>query len=317
MSRRASRCPLLQDELAIGGWAIEARLYAENPATGFLPSTGPLDHLRLPEGIRVDSGVEQGDAVTSHYDPMIAKLIVHAPTRQAAAARLAEACGQVQVWPVRTNAAFLARALDDPDFRAGQVDTGFIERHGEHLIPAAEPPQTVLEAAALALLPLPSADPWRALAGFRGAAEPERRVAVEVNDIGHLVTIDPAVPALLATATIGEDRVIFADGEAWAFSEPRAEHVGGGHGLSDGAILAPMPGRIVHVSVSDGDPVKKGDTLLTLEAMKMEHRLTAPFCGTVTGLAVGMGDQVSEADVLLKVEARDGPTHPPATGNRT
>ena len=131
--------PKRQDELAISGWAMEARLYAENPATGFLPSIGRLDRLRLPNDIRVDSGVEEGGEITAHYDPMIAKLIVHAASRTEAAAKLAKACGQIEVWPVRTNAGFLARAASHADFIAGRIDTGFIERHGAQLIPGIEP----------------------------------------------------------------------------------------------------------------------------------------------------------------------------------
>jgi len=129
--------PLTQDQIRLDGWAMEARLYAEDPARGFLPSTGPLEHFRLPEpgdGVRVDSGVEQGGEVTPYYDPMFAKLIAHAPTREAAAAKLADACRAVQVWPVKTNAAFLARCLANPDFVAGQVETGFIAERGEYLV---------------------------------------------------------------------------------------------------------------------------------------------------------------------------------------
>jgi acetyl/propionyl-CoA carboxylase alpha subunit len=115
--------PCTQKDLQINGWAMEARLYAENPSTGFLPSTGPLRHLRLPADIRVDSGVEEGGEVTGFYDPMIAKLIVHAPNRKAAARKLAAACASVEVWPVHTNAAFLARVADDAAFVAAEIDT--------------------------------------------------------------------------------------------------------------------------------------------------------------------------------------------------
>src|SRR6266850_880048 len=110
--------PRTQQDLQIHGWAMEARLYAENPTAGFLPSTGPLRHLRLPFGLRVDSGIEEGGEVTGYYDPMIAKLIVHAPNREAAARKLTAACAGVEVWPVRTNAAFLARVAGDAAFRS-------------------------------------------------------------------------------------------------------------------------------------------------------------------------------------------------------
>ncbi|WP_295246533.1 biotin carboxylase N-terminal domain-containing protein, partial [uncultured Brevundimonas sp.] len=116
--------PLKQDEIQLNGWAMEARLYAEDPANGFLPSIGKLEHFVMPEGIRVDTGVEQGGEVSQFYDPMIAKLIVHEDTREAAAARLAEAAGEVEVWPVKANAGFLKRCLEHPRFVAGDVDTG-------------------------------------------------------------------------------------------------------------------------------------------------------------------------------------------------
>ena len=154
--------PKSQAELSITGWAMEARLYAENPATGFLPSTGPLDRLRFPANVRVDSGVEEGGAVTPFYDPMIAKLIVHGATRTQAAQRLAAAARGTQVWPVRTNAAFLVRAAAHPDFVAGRVDTGFIARHADALIAPAEPSAEVIAAAAAAILPPVTDDPWTA-----------------------------------------------------------------------------------------------------------------------------------------------------------
>jgi acetyl/propionyl-CoA carboxylase alpha subunit len=126
--------PLEQDEITLDGWAMEARLYAENPATGFLPSTGKLTHFRLPEGdVRVDSAVEEGGEVTPFYDPMIAKLIAHGVDREDAAQRLAEACRLVEVWPVKTNAAFLAKCASHPDFVDGAVDTGFIEARLDEL----------------------------------------------------------------------------------------------------------------------------------------------------------------------------------------
>ena len=183
--------PKRQDELAISGWAMEARLYAENPATGFLPSIGRLDRLRLPNDIRVDSGVEEGGEITAHYDPLIAKLIVHAPDRTEAAAKLAKACGQIEVWPVKTNAGFLARAASHADFIAGRIDTGFIERHGAQLIPGIEPDATVLQAAAQALVSNQTNDPWTALTGFRIASPLHNDVAVQIAGKTYMVAVDP------------------------------------------------------------------------------------------------------------------------------
>jgi len=293
--------PRAQDELSIGGWAMEARLYAESPASGFLPSTGPLDHLRLPvDGIRVDSGVEEGGEVTPYYDPMIAKLIAHAPGRAGAAAKLAGACRSVEIWPVRTNAAFLARAAADPDFVAGRIDTGFIERHADRLVPSAEPSERVRVAAARALMPPPGNDPWTALAGFRENAEPVLRVAVEIAGVEHVVTAGPAEAGAHVVGT-GDGRVLFLDGEAWPFGPPVADHVAGGGAVSDGAILAPMPGKVIAVEVAEGQAVSAGQKLLVLEAMKMEQALLAPFDGVVEALKAEAGAQVGEGTLLARI----------------
>ncbi len=287
--------PKRQDELSINGWAMEARLYAENPSTGFLPSTGPLDRLRFPADVRIDSGVEEGGEVTPYYDPMIAKLIVHGATRHEAAAKLAAAARGTQVWPVRTNAAFLARAAAHPDFFAGRVDTGFIERHADALIPAAEPSPAVLAAAAAAILPAVTGDPWTSLRGFRTNAAPSSQVAVEVAGKPYLVTGDQASAAVVA------DGVLFLDGEAWPFGPRRADHIAGA-GEGDGAILAPMPGRVIAVLVEAGQAVTKGQRMLVLEAMKMEQALLAPFDGVVAELKVTEGAQVSEGTMLARID---------------
>ncbi|CAH1652525.1 ATP-binding protein [Chelatococcus asaccharovorans] len=298
--------PLRQDDLAIRGWAMEARLYAENPATGFLPSTGRLDRLHLPATVRVDSGVEEGGAVTPYYDPMIAKLIAHGPERRAVLATLAEACRSVEVWPVRTNAAFLARCLDDADFAAGRVDTGFIERHADRLVPSGEPDAGILQAAVRALLEPGDGGPWTALTGFRMAAPAQRTVAVTVAGKGHRVILDQDGPADGDTVAVMPDgtRVLFADGEAWPFAAPAADVATGG-AASDGALLAPMPGRVISVDVAEGDAVRQGERLIVLEAMKMEHGLTAPFDGVVTELKAMTGEQVSEGTLLARV-AKNG-----------
>ncbi len=291
--------PRTQDELSINGWAMEARLYAENPATGFLPSIGPLDRLRFPADVRIDSGVEEGGAVTPWYDPMIAKLIVHGSSRREAAAKLAAAARGTQVWPVRTNAAFLARAAAHPDFVAGRVDTGFIERHADALIPPAEPSPAVLAAAAAAILPVATGDPWTSLRGFRANAAPSSQVEVEVAGKPYLVTDAPGRNAVVA------DGVLFLDGEAWPFGPRRADHVAGG-GEGDGAILSPMPGRVIAVLVSAGQAVSKGERMLVLEAMKMEQALLAPFDGVVAELKVSEGAQVPEGTLLVRIDKGEG-----------
>jgi len=295
--------PLLQKDIRLQGWAMEARLYAENPTTGFLPSIGPLRHLRLPSGIRVDSGVDEGGEVTGFYDPMIAKLIVHAPNRQAAARQLASACASVEVWPVRTNAAFLARVAGDAAFTAGDIDTGFIERHAATLIPSAEPSEAVVAEAASALMAERHAgDVWSNLAGFRSNAGPQLKVAVTVGENSGVAEAS-AGRAPAPVAVIDGDRVLFHRGEAWGFGLPSSSQFSGTATVSDGALRSPMPGRIVSVSVRAGERVIKGQTLLALEAMKMEHALNAPFAGTVAELTVSVGNQVAENVTLVRIVA--------------
>jgi len=291
--------PLRQDQLAIDGWAMEARLYAEHPASGFLPSTGPLRHLRLPQGIRVDSGVEAGDEVTPYYDPMIAKLIVHAPTRTQAARALSDACAQVEVWPVRTNAAFLARLAGHDAFVAGAVDTGYIARHADALVPPATPDAGVLTAIANALLPAAGAEPWQALRGFRINAGRARDVSVQVGAHVHAAQWSDAAAGALVT--VDDAQVLFVDGQGWPVSIPVIGEATGA-AATDGAIVSPMPGRIVSVEVADGQRVKRGDKLVVLEAMKMEQALLASCDGIVRALSVAQGDQVAEGKVLLELE---------------
>jgi 3-methylcrotonyl-CoA carboxylase alpha subunit len=293
------KLPLRQEEITMRGWAMEARLYAENPTTGFLPSTGRLHRLRFPAGLRIDSGVEEGGEVTPFYDPMIAKLIAHAPDRAGAAARLAAGCAALEVWPVHTNAGFLARAAADADFVAGNIDTGFIERHAARLVPAAEPGARVIAAAAAALVPKGGNDPWDALSGFRLNAPPDRRVAVEIG--GHTHVAESAAAGTIAE--LSGARVLFLDGEAWAFAAPRSGQIAGG-GPEDGSIMSPMPGRVVSLAASVGDRVVKGQKLIVVEAMKMELGLVAPFDGVIEMLAAAAGDQVREGEQLIRV-ARD------------
>jgi 3-methylcrotonyl-CoA carboxylase alpha subunit len=260
-----------------------------------------MDHLRLPDGVRVDSGVEAGDWVSPHYDAMLAKLIAHGSTRRVAAATLSGACAAVQVWPVRTNAAFLARTLADPDFVGGDIDTGFIERHAARIVPTAEPSAEVLQAAAQAVAAADEAGgPWEQLTGFRMAAAPERRVRVEVAGLSHLVEVGQSL-GHASHCTVSGERVLFLDGEAWSIGTLRGADVARHHS-GDGTIVSPMPGRIVALNVTHGARVQRGQRLLVLEAMKLEHNLLAPFDGVVAELRTGEGQQVVEGALLLRIE---------------
>ncbi len=299
--------PLAQGEITLNGWAMEARLYAENPAAGFLPSIGELEHFVLPDTVRVDTGVEAGGTVSPHYDPMIAKLIAHGPTRRAAARRLAEACGEVQVWPVRTNAGFLARCLGDPDFLRGEVDTGCIGARQDDLATASAPSDQVLAAAAQGLLsqgPAMASEPdgpWGALTGFRLNAP--RQSHLRLYRDGEALEAPLNEGPLSADVLIDAAGaiVVFEAGEAYAFSGTPPPSVAGDGPAGDGVVIAPMPGKVVAVAVKAGDTVTRGQTLVTLEAMKMEHALAAAFDGVVESLSVTAGDQVSEGAVLARL----------------
>jgi 3-methylcrotonyl-CoA carboxylase alpha subunit len=293
--------PKSQDELAIDGWAIEARLYAENPAAGYLPSTGRLEHLRLPEEVRVDSGVEQGCEITAFYDPLIAKIVAHGADRQSACEKLRIACAQIEIWPVKSNAGLLTQIARDEDFRAAAVDTGFLERHGDRLL-RTEPEQSIVDAAATALSRPSSSDPWRSLVGFRINGRPDSRTRVDIA--GHLYwgNITPgSTPKIVA---VDDATILFDEGTAWPISLPLAAAASDdAHG--DGAIFSPMPGFVTTVEVVEGAKVGKGDKLLTVEAMKMEHALRAPFEGTVSHLRVGIGSAVGESQLLVTI-LKDG-----------
>src|SRR5579871_2785312 len=302
--------PLKQDQIAIRGHAIEARLYAEDPAQGFLPSSGVLDFLDLPTEVRVDAGFETGDRVTPYYDPMLAKLIAHGPDRPTALAGLSAACSETRVWPVKTNAGFLHRLLERPEVTAGAVETGLIAALMPAIAAPPPPSQVLLVTAAVARLdeaiPGDATDPWLALGGFRLNAPAQTRVRLRWGADEYEVDSD-AVPAgawndvAAISLKPGGALVCFQGGEAYAFSPPGrpppAEAAGG-----DGVILAPMPGRIVAIAATAGQAVGRAAPLVTLEAMKMEHVLTAPFDGKVVEVKVEVGQQVGEGALLARVE---------------
>ncbi|WP_242127432.1 acetyl/propionyl/methylcrotonyl-CoA carboxylase subunit alpha [Sphingobium sp. Sx8-8] len=284
--------PRRQQELSINGWAMEARLYAEDPAKGFLPSIGRLDVLRFgsARGGRIDTGVYEGAEVSPFYDPMIAKVIAHGGNREQAIDRLSEILEGSAVYPVRTNAAFLVKALAHSQFAAGTVDTGLIGRDGEAMAEPPVPSEAALTEAAAALTPKSG------VPGFRLNAAPRRRgrfllegETVEIALTGH--GIDDPRGSVLVTEK----------GQAWLLKPWRKQALHGAV-VGDGAIFSPMPGRIVAVEVSEKEQVTKGQKLLTLEAMKMEHTLTAPFDGVVAELKAAPGAQVQVEALLVRIE---------------
>jgi 3-methylcrotonyl-CoA carboxylase alpha subunit len=294
--------PKRQEDLSINGHAIEARLYAEDPAKGFLPSVGTLEHFDLGEQGRIETGVEEGDAISPFYDPMIAKLIGRGETRDEAIDELATMLDGVEVWPVRTNAAFLFNALTQPDFEAAKIDTGFIERHLDALVPDSGADETIRHAAAaIAILAAEDEAELPALAGFRLNAP--RRLAVALDNETVELTDDAGL-AEVSGFTDGARVVVFSEGQAYQFALG-SRGTGTTHGIHDGEIEAPMPGKVTAVEVSAGEKVAKGQRLLTLEAMKMEHALTAPFDGTIAALNAKAGSQVTEGQVLVKVQPEE------------
>ncbi|MFW2830937.1 acetyl/propionyl/methylcrotonyl-CoA carboxylase subunit alpha [Sphingomonas sp. ID0503] len=288
--------PKRQDELSIEGWAMEARLYAEDPSKGFLPSIGRLDTFEIGGDCRIDTGVEEGADISPFYDPMIAKVIAHGADREAARRSLAAALSGTVIWPLRTNAGFLVRALSHADFVAARLDTGLIGRAGDALMPPDRPGDAGLARAAEALVGTPIGP-----VGFRLNALPRGEAGFLLNGVPVRVAFDPA-KAKEAASPAG---LIVEAGQAWKLTPWRVEGAGG-QGAGDGAILSPMPGRIIAVAVAAGDSVTKGQKLVTVEAMKMEHSLVAPFDGTVAELNAREGGQVSEGALLVKVAASEG-----------
>ncbi|NWK96295.1 methylcrotonoyl-CoA carboxylase [Sphingobium lactosutens] len=293
--------PKKQHELSINGHAMEVRLYAEDPAKGFLPSIGRLEQFELDGSVRIDKGVYQGATISPFYDPMIAKMIAHGSDREGAREDLVRALNDSSIWPVRTNAAFLMNLLGHPDFVAGTVDTGLIERAGDSLMPPAMPSDDALSDAAQHY-------GRQALAGFRLNAPMQQDIRLSVN--GQTIAVHMPIHDYIDQKPLAGPMApptaswLSEEGQTWRIEPLRVSGVASG-AASDGAILSPMPGRIIAVAVAAGDRVAKGQKLLTLEAMKMEHSLVAPFDGIVADLDAAEGGQVSEGVLLAKIEKAD------------
>jgi propionyl-CoA carboxylase alpha chain len=332
------------------GHAIEARLYAEDPANGYRPSSGPLHALRIPDldtrfgppaagaaqGLRLDSGVEAGSEISPHYDPMLAKLIAWAPTRQTAARLLASALDRARIHGPATNRGLLASVLRHPTFLAGQADTSLLDGYDlAGLAPADQACQLSATAAALAGAAANRAAA-RAAAGLPGGwrnvvAQPQRasfdgpRGRIEVaylwqRDGIRVVREDP--PAVVEAAP--DHAVLEVTGVRYRFDVARAGDVVwvdsalGSVALSPvarlpepaatrepGSLIAPMPGNVVRIEAAAGQRVSAGQPVLVLEAMKMEHQIVAPTAGLVAELRVASGDQVQAGDVLATVTGED------------
>jgi 3-methylcrotonyl-CoA carboxylase alpha subunit len=352
--------PKQQHELTIHGHAIEARVYAENPEKGFLPAIGTLRHLRTPDavnfelgkeganpaGVRIDSGVRAGDAISPFYDPMIAKLIVWGADRQQALSRMAQALQQYEIVGLATNVGFLHRLVTGQAFSTADLDTGLIERNTATLFPPQS--KAPLSALALAAVKLMSSeagaanDPWHSVPGWRlngwqvrvlEFSDEGERYAVKVQYLPHgwrmaldTHALDVAVAqndeqgmTLKLTAWHGEDSVetvarasVLRDGDVFhvfsvgrhfslTYANPMA-HAGEAE-AEGGRLTAPMPGKVVAVQVQAGQEVKKGQPLVIMEAMKMEHTIAAPGDGVVEEILYAVGDQVADGAPLLAFKA--------------
>jgi 3-methylcrotonyl-CoA carboxylase alpha subunit len=320
------KLPKAQDEIALAGHAFEARIYAEDAARGFLPATGTLQHLKFPdadsETTRVETGVRQGDAVSPFYDPMIAKLVVHANDRGGALDKLRRALEQTEVAGSTVNTGFLAALAGDPDFAAGDVDTGLIGRKQDALVAVPAPSPRIKALAALAASGAidheAGDDPWSALAGYTHFQPLERQIS-----IGHGET---PVTAVIAGQP-GNRFSVRIDGNIQVFGgnmemRPRLARWPGHVTVFDGAVAhvfsapdpleavsddaaggdslrAPMPGLVKLVRVETGQSVTRGQALLVLEAMKMEHTISAPHDGEIAEI-VTEGAQVTDGTVLVR-----------------
>ena len=335
--------PLAQNDVSIDGWAFEARLYAEDAAKGFLPATGRLERLHLSDhDARIDSGVRAGDAITPYYDPMIAKVITHGATRAAALGKLKKTLADSHVVGTVTNLAFLSALASHEGFGRGNVDTGLIDRDLEQLIVQPAPDLSVKAVAAVTALGLgdqPSAhDPWDKLSGWHQWRSVSRQVVLEQEGEACLeldVTVLPERRVRIANGTATgdvtiisnqegqlrlriDDRIfkatsfrngdaisVFCNGTDHHFTMPNpfaTEEQG--TGVMD-RLLSPMPGLVRLVSTEVDAKVAKGEPLIVVEAMKMEHSLKAPRDAVIAEILVTEGDQVTDGATLLTFKSDD------------
>jgi 3-methylcrotonyl-CoA carboxylase alpha subunit len=317
--------PFAQRDITLTGHAIEARICAEDPARGFLPSGGTVLTLREPQGdgVRTDSGLSEGTEVGSLYDPMLSKVIAHGPDRATALRRLRAALADTVTLGVPTNAGFLRRLLAHPSVVSGDLDTGLVEREADGLLPSGIPDEVYEAAAAVRLAELTPqrgagwTDPFSVPSGWRmgGRSAPVTHwfrvpgldpVAYEVRDrSSHRVEADRVsvtLDGVVHTFWRAGDW-LGRDGDSWHVQDHdpvAASLTGAAHAGAD-TLAAPMPGTVTVVKVAVGDEVAAGQSLLVVEAMKMEHVISAPHAGTVTELDVTAGSTVAMDQVLAVV----------------
>ncbi|MEU2536515.1 biotin carboxylase N-terminal domain-containing protein [Streptomyces iakyrus] len=309
-----------QEDVRLTGHAVEARICAEDPARGFLPSGGTVLRLREPQGdgVRTDSGLTEGTEVGSLYDPMLSKVIAYGPDRATALRKLRAALAETVTLGVQTNAGFLRRLLAHPSVVSGDMDTGLVEREVEGLVPT-DVPEEVYEAAAAvrleALKPEPGGwtDPFSVPSGWRLGGEPKPAAfhlrvqeALEYTPRGAATVTADQVAVTLDGVRHTFHRAadwLGRDGDAWHVRDHdpvAASLTRAAHGGAD-SLTAPMPGTVTVVKVAVGDEVSAGQSLLVVEAMKMEHVIAAPHAGKVTELDVAPGTTVAMDQVLAVI----------------
>jgi acetyl-CoA/propionyl-CoA carboxylase biotin carboxyl carrier protein len=316
--RIAAGAPLaLDDDVALAGHAVEARVYAESPARGFLPATGDVLAWRPADGVRTDAAVETGSSVTADYDPMIAKVIAHGADRAAAVSALDAALADTVLFGVESNIDFLRTLLADPAVQAGAMDTGLIDRMPPFVDPTPSP--VALDAAASVVPPSAGrghASPlWLARSGWRIGAHAHAAARSFLTASGELVSA-PGAPEPEGAGDDTPRAVTGPDGTVWVHADgatsalvPLTRRQAMEHRLaqrervdaaSDPELRAPMPGAVVAVHALHGAQVTAGERIVSIEAMKMEHPVTAPHDGTLT-LTVAVGDQVRRGQILARV----------------
>jgi len=297
------KLPLTQEQVTFAGNAIEVRLYAEDTYAGYLPQTGRIDVWRPASGtgIRVDHGMKEGLAISPFYDPMIAKFIAHGATREEARLRLVHALRETVVLGPTTNRHFLIRLLEHPEFAAGEATTAFLGRH-DFPAPAISDGHWQLAAALL----------WRqsaarhpaTLRGWRNSNPEPTPIRLTAGNTERLLHVTGAEPIESAPFHIdGEDIVVDLDAMTIRFTDTTYAPPAAATAGSDGKLRAPMDGKIVAINVAAGDSVSKGQTLIVLEAMKIQHQLKAALDARVESVTVKEGQQVSNRTILVTMAA--------------
>ncbi|MEU7479062.1 acetyl/propionyl/methylcrotonyl-CoA carboxylase subunit alpha [Lentzea sp. NPDC042327] len=322
---RVASGEVLDLDVTMRGHSVEARVYAEDPARGFLPTGGRVLALREPTSVRVDSGLYEGLVVGSDYDPMLAKVIAHGRTREEALRRLDHALGQVVLLGVTTNIPFLRALLRDPDVRSGALDTGLVERKLDALTSQDVPDDVYVAAGLERSLDPRGDDPWDQLSGWRvgeHAWTTWRINDVDVRVRGDEVVVGAGEPVRARARREGGDLLVGSrryavardgdvlwlghDGASWALTE--AEFLvgaSGGAAASGGPVKSPMPGTVLVVRAQQGEDVTAGQALFVVEAMKMEHTVTAPVDGVLAEVNVQAGQQVALDQVLATVVSHE------------